>query len=166
MTKKVLGRGLGELLPDFRPGAARHCSGSTTNSKGAQIDLGPGLKALLNQPGEGTRARKASLPQSARAPLLTVLSLVISDAVLLTLAALWSSELVGNGFRLWQIVVLLGVVSMGAWCSSLAVWLRRGNVGKGAVAESNRNSYMNSINTGTNGLMRPLNVARDKISAR
>ena len=134
MAKKVLGRGLRELLPERRPPTSNKQQPSNT-----PVDLGRGLRvlgvqkngtapqraAVREQGGIGTgTTRSFCAPSSAMTPNggLIEVSLVIADILLVLTTVLWQSHTQGQ-MSVGEAVVCSVAITVAAWTSVLAAWL-------------------------------------------
>ena len=118
MSKKALGRGLGQLLPQ-KPIALSREAGSKSADP---VDLGPGLRVLVLQKNGAPPHPANQDPVAETATAWKVsLSLVTADLVLVGLVFLWFNRASpGNGPGP---LVCAGTILFGAWLSCLAAWL-------------------------------------------
>ena len=121
MSKKVLGRGLGELLPDRGAPVSRE-SASLPRSKDP-TDLGPGLRVLvLQKNGTAPKTGAASTPNRGPDLLLVKLSLVLADACLVGMVFIWRRYAATP--MLWtEAAICTGIILFAAWLTCLAAWL-------------------------------------------
>jgi hypothetical protein len=127
VPKKVLGRGLGELLPEQREGGQRGNSPGGQPKSGNEkpgAELGPGLRVLVLDKG-GTAGPRASGTVSVQreSSVVLKLSLLAADAALLVTLLLWWKR-VERPLSVSHATAVILVVVLGAWLGSLAAWLQ------------------------------------------
>ena len=121
MSKKALGRGLGQLLAGHpTTGPQSPLSGAPSN--GGPV-LGPGLRVLAGQRNGTTPKRNGheSVGQKS-AEVALKLSLLTADALLVIMTLLWRGlarpQLTG-----WQVFGCIAGIGFAAWLGCLAAWL-------------------------------------------
>jgi hypothetical protein len=119
VAKKILGRGLGELLKEGERSAAREGSDSLPERQ----SLGPGMRVLAarrNGNGAIGGARATVTWNAGRA--VTVASLFGADVLMVGLMVLWrwqdGSQMTGQ-----EAFVCVSVLAFGSWLGGLGAWL-------------------------------------------
>ena len=121
MSKNVLGRGLGELLPERKP-KAREAS-AEGKSKDPAV-LGPGLRVLvLKKNGAAPRPIVPVAPSAAAAAARVKISLLLADLLLVAIVLLWCNN-AARPFHWLEVLICIVAVTFGAWLTCLAAWLQ------------------------------------------
>lgn len=118
MSKKALGRGLGELLSD-RGGVTGPASvpASKPNDAG---DLGPGLRVLILK-NRGVATDEHS-PALLRASGAVKFSLAVADAGIAGMIFVWQATS-DTPMRLWEAATCVVCILLAGWLGLLAAWL-------------------------------------------
>ena len=120
MSKKALGRGLGEMLPERGSGK----SPSSTGGSSDPADLGPGLRVLVLQRdgiGAGMQTVRRLREEDRNLGTVTV-SLGIADLALIALVLLWTRE-ASRPFGTIETLGSIFALGLGGWFGCLAAWL-------------------------------------------
>jgi hypothetical protein len=122
VSKKALGRGLGQLLPEQSkaPATARH-----DYKVGSPVDsgtFGPGLRVLIAQKsGSGSPVRIQNGGHPELDLSLVKLTLVFADLLTSLTTVIWFSRLSAPNWK--EVLICSGAISVGAWFGGLAAWL-------------------------------------------
>jgi hypothetical protein len=120
VSKNVLGRGLGELLPE-RAGPDSRDSTPLHKSKDP-TDLGPGLRALvLNKNGGAPQLGRITDVQRESGTVVKV-SLVLADVLLVAITLLWRRQAQGRMGGL-EGLICIASITFAAWLGCLTAWL-------------------------------------------
>lgn len=121
MAKNVLGRGLGDLLPQ---GKTRQGGASEDgNQSEEQPSYGPGLRVLVNDRSEiGTKPEERTDLPARPGPRVIQAALICGDCIGLGLV-IWASSRLGPNSNGWDIIVKIAAVGCAAWLGVLALML-------------------------------------------
>lgn len=118
----MLGRGLGELLPE-RAGLDSRDSTPLHKSKDP-TDLGPGLRALvLNKNGAAPQHGRMTGDVRGGGATVVKVSLVLADVLLVAVTLLWRRQAQGR-MGGWEALVCIVSITFAAWLGCLTAWLR------------------------------------------
>jgi hypothetical protein len=121
VAKNVLGRGLGDLLPERRPGVF---SGAPVRAASKDPGtLSPGIRALVIQDGGagGQRASNGIGPQGGISGWVHI-ALFSSDAVIAGLTVAWAGRGEGS-MTLPEATACVLILAFAGWLSCLSAWL-------------------------------------------
>lgn len=120
MSKKVLGRGLRELLPARGIGAGKPAS--TVEAVREGRELGPGLRVLVVKDKKAERGDQ-DLRRGGFKPFgVAAASLLLGDVAILALVIAGRSHVEPRGWHFSNLLWIVAVI-VGAWLGFLGTWL-------------------------------------------